>query len=458
MHKRKSDCPFMILEQPKHTRTHMFSLDCIRDGQTMAGCINTATHNSALAVGAMQDMVLGIHLLTATRNVFIQKDSNPVVTEDYLSEIGADELIEDDDLFNAVVVSGGTFGIVHGYLIETERLFKLSIETKNFPYSVCSKAIFSLDVASLGFKLQQNKDIDETTTTPWHMDAYVNPFAPDSPTGCKVRVMEKIHLSDREIENAKRKGMAYKPNYYGDGLDFQNAMSEFYNGFKNNIGEVFGSGSEGISTSDNSNGWTTSIAADGANNIPGVAALKRFVYGAGIQYFMEDIVFFKGTAYPMEMYGWDGTEAYYSFEPYPRISLEVAVSMDDAATAVDYLTTVVHDNPAPTLFQLRFVKSSTANLCPGRYGNVSAHINFPSFDIPDTKNMYSVMQETLEENRDQTPFTYHFGKVVPLSAEVSQKNYGADLDRFKELRQAFLQDNEMYIFSSDFTDAIGFTR
>jgi hypothetical protein len=417
----------------------------------MAGCINTATHNSALAVGAMQDMVLGIHLLTATKNVFIQKESNRVVTKDYLSEIGADELIENDDLFNAVVVSGGTFGIVHGYLIETERLFKLRIETKNFPYSECSKAIYSLNVTSLGFKLQ-NQNGDETT--PWHMDAYVNPFAPESTTGCKVRVMEKIHLNDREIESAKRRGMDYKPNYYGDGLDFQNAISEFFNGFKNDVGDLFGS--TGEISGDNS--WTTSIATDGANNIPGVAALKRFVYGAGIQFFMEDIVLFKGTAYPMEMYGWDGVEAYFSFEPYPRISLELAVSMEDAATAVDYLTAVVHDNPAPTLFQLRFVKSSTANLCPGRYGNVSAHINFPSFDIPDTKNMYKVMQQTLEENRAETPFTYHFGKVVPLSAEVSQKSYGADLDRFKELREDFLQDHEMYIFSSNFTDAIGFTK
>jgi hypothetical protein len=106
------------------------------------------------------------------------------------------------------------------------------------------------------------------------MDAYVHPFAPESLSGCKVRVMEKFHLNDREIENVKRIGMNYKPNYYGDGLDFQNAMSEFHNGLKNNIGELFSS--TGDFSSDNS--WTTSIAADGANNIPGVAALKRFVY------------------------------------------------------------------------------------------------------------------------------------------------------------------------------------
>jgi hypothetical protein len=423
----------------------------VRDGQTLAGAINTATHNSAIAVGAMQDMVLGIHLLTVNRNVFIQKKSNPVVNMAYLSEIGAEELIESDEIFNAAVVSGGTFGIVHGYLIETERLFKLRIEAKNFPYSVCSKAVYSLDVSSLGFKLQNPDE------TPLHIDAYVNGFAPESPIGCKVRVMEKIHLSDQEIENAKRMGMNYKPNYYGDGLDFQNALSEFYNGFKNNIGELFGS-SGGFSSDDN-NRWTTSIAAGGVNNTPGILALKRFVYGAGIEFFMEDIGLFKGKAYPMEIYGWDGTEAYFTFEPYPRISMEVGVSMDDVGTVVDYLSKVFYDNPAPALFQLRFVKSSTANLCPGRYGEVTAHVNFPSFDIPDTTNLYNKIQETLEENRDNTPFTYHFGKIVPLNAEVHQKSYGEVLVSFKELRQEFLKDdNETYIFSSDFTDTIGFTK
>ena len=89
----------------------------------MCGAISTGTHNAAIAYGSMEDFVRGIHLVVPGRTVFVQRANDTVVTEDYLETIGADELINDDDLFSAALLGFGSFGIVHGYLIETERLF-----------------------------------------------------------------------------------------------------------------------------------------------------------------------------------------------------------------------------------------------------------------------------------------------------------------------------------------------
>jgi FAD/FMN-containing dehydrogenase len=94
------------------------------DGQTMAGAISTGTHNAAIHIGSMQDTVKGIHLVLLNETVFLQRASDPVVTDLYRNEIGADRIWSDDDLFAASLVNFGTFGIIHGFLIITEPLCK----------------------------------------------------------------------------------------------------------------------------------------------------------------------------------------------------------------------------------------------------------------------------------------------------------------------------------------------
>jgi FAD/FMN-containing dehydrogenase len=95
------------------------------NGQTLAGAISTGTHGAALDVGAMQDAVCGLHLIPdAARSVWLERASRPVVTPAFAAALGA-ELRRDDALFEAALVSFGSFGILHGLLIETEPLFLL---------------------------------------------------------------------------------------------------------------------------------------------------------------------------------------------------------------------------------------------------------------------------------------------------------------------------------------------
>src|SRR5215218_301630 len=98
----------------------------IGNGQTIAGAVSGNTHGSQINFGAMPDFVVGLHIATGSgRTLWIEKASKPVVNEDFATKIGAD-LIRDDDIFNAAVVSFGTFGIIAAVAVEAAPIYQLA--------------------------------------------------------------------------------------------------------------------------------------------------------------------------------------------------------------------------------------------------------------------------------------------------------------------------------------------
>lgn len=105
------------------------------NGQTLPGVISTNTHGSAFKFGATPEMVVGIHLITGpSSQVYLERASYPVVTKKLAEELGA-ELVRDDALFNAALVSFGSFGIIRGLMIETRDLFLLHLSRKFRPFN-----------------------------------------------------------------------------------------------------------------------------------------------------------------------------------------------------------------------------------------------------------------------------------------------------------------------------------
>jgi FAD binding domain len=94
----------------------------VTDGMTVVGGISTGTHNAGLTFGGMQDFVKGIQLVVHNKTVFVQPESDQVVTEAYATSMGADYLMTSDMLFYNALVSFGAYGIIHGVLIEPEEL------------------------------------------------------------------------------------------------------------------------------------------------------------------------------------------------------------------------------------------------------------------------------------------------------------------------------------------------
>ncbi len=97
----------------------------IGNGQTIAGAVSGNTHGSQINFGAMPDFVVGLHIATGSgRTLWIERASKPVLNEDFASKLGAD-LVRDDDIFDAAVVSFGTFGIIAAVAVETAPVYQL---------------------------------------------------------------------------------------------------------------------------------------------------------------------------------------------------------------------------------------------------------------------------------------------------------------------------------------------
>ncbi|MCI0693063.1 FAD-binding protein [candidate division KSB1 bacterium] len=106
------------------------------NGQTIVGAFSTGTHGSALDVGSIQDYVVALHLIVAPeRAVWLERASQPVIADTFPSMLGA-ELIRDDDLFNAALVSFGCFGIIHGVVIEATDLYYLQAYRRLMPLNL----------------------------------------------------------------------------------------------------------------------------------------------------------------------------------------------------------------------------------------------------------------------------------------------------------------------------------
>ncbi|HXF00113.1 MAG TPA: FAD-binding protein [Solirubrobacterales bacterium] len=97
----------------------------IGNGQTIAGSVSGNTHGAQITFGAMPDFVAGLHIATGSgRTLWIERASKPVLNEGFAAGIGA-ELIRNDDIFNAAVVSFGTFGIICAMAVETAPIYQL---------------------------------------------------------------------------------------------------------------------------------------------------------------------------------------------------------------------------------------------------------------------------------------------------------------------------------------------
>ncbi|MGE5527397.1 MAG: FAD-binding protein [Methanosarcina sp.] len=97
----------------------------IGNGQTVAGSVSGNTHGAQISFGAMPDFVTGLHVATGSgRTLWIERESKPVFNQEFATKIGA-ELVRDDELFNAAVVSFGSFGIILAMAVETAPVYQL---------------------------------------------------------------------------------------------------------------------------------------------------------------------------------------------------------------------------------------------------------------------------------------------------------------------------------------------
>ena len=165
------------------------------NGQSIAGATSTGTHGAAYNVGAVHDSIVGLHIVVSpTRHVWIEKKSKPVASDEFINWLGA-EPIKDDDMFNAAVVSFGSFGFIHGILIETEPVFLLEEHrVGNIAYSNEIKhAMNTLDFTAIENVLPSPASAPGKEL--YHFEIIINPqqFEDDNPDkGVYFKVMYKV--------------------------------------------------------------------------------------------------------------------------------------------------------------------------------------------------------------------------------------------------------------------------
>ena len=96
-------------------------------GPTVAGAAATSTHGSRLGFGGTQDMIVGIHLVTAPdKHLWIERKGAPILSRAGLKALAkggvVPEVRRDTELFEAALVHLGAMGIVAGLAIVLEPL------------------------------------------------------------------------------------------------------------------------------------------------------------------------------------------------------------------------------------------------------------------------------------------------------------------------------------------------
>lgn len=166
-----AQCGNAVWELSKELRGKGLSLKTsgASNGQTIVGAMSTGAHGSSIDVGAVQDYVVGMHIIVSpNQHIWLERKSAPVVSISLIEKLET-KLVQDDDLFNAALVSFGNFGFIHGVLVETEDLFLLETYMRRMPYDDTLKKL----MATLDFS---NAQLPCGNERPFHFAVSINPY------------------------------------------------------------------------------------------------------------------------------------------------------------------------------------------------------------------------------------------------------------------------------------------
>ncbi|WP_181954050.1 FAD-linked oxidase [Flavobacterium cellulosilyticum] len=161
------------------------------NGQTIAGCISTGVHGSALDVGSVQDYVVGLNLIIGPNKediVYIEPHSKPALSDEFATKLNA-RVIRDDNMFYAALVGLGGFGFLHGIVIEAEPMFLLKRYVKKMDKNIAFELASTMDFKNAVFTIPEETDSDGKGKRPYHFKIFINQYSDDP--NCVVELMYK---------------------------------------------------------------------------------------------------------------------------------------------------------------------------------------------------------------------------------------------------------------------------
>ncbi len=397
-------CGNIIKEMHKFVFDHGKALKATgaSNGQTIAGCISTGVHGSALDTGSVQDWVVGINLITGPGPndiVYLERESEPVLTDDFANSINA-RVIRNDDLFDAALVSLGGFGFIHGVVIEAEDRFLLKRYVKRIPKQQALDLAKTLDFADSPFKIPAETDANGKGNRPFHYKVFINPYVDDGEYVVEV-IYKKPYQQDYPDPVPRMKTAIYR--------DLIILFTKIAERFKGSIPKII----KALQT-----------AVLPAVDLEATGTLGEIFWDAG----------FQG----------------------PAFACAVGIDHKDSPKALELLTRLAREEgPIPGIYAMRFVKKSRATLACTRFP-VTCMLEIDGIIWkPKNKKMISLEKfctRTIEVlQAANIPFTIHWGKNADWSFPgLVTHMYGADAAKWMQQRSILLSKEQEKLFSNGF--------
>ena len=374
------------------------------NGQTIAGCISTGVHGAGLDVGSVQDYVVGLNLIVGPNTddiVYIEPASKPALHNDFIKKLES-RIIRDDDLFYAALVGLGSFGFIHGVVIEAEPIFLIKRYVKKIPKSQAFQMANTMDFENADFKIPEETD-NGKGHRPFHYKIFINQYSDDPE--CVVEIM-------------------YKKPYEDDYPDpFPIIKTSIYR----DLIYLF-----------------TKLAENFPKSIPWlVKRLRKTILPK-----VDEVT----TGMLKEIF-WDA--------PYlgPAFACSFGVDHKHSEKVMNLLGKLtVDEGPIPGIFALRFVKQTKATLGFAKFP-ITCMIEIDGVLWKKTRKIMSLteycrrMIEVLQDNN--IPFTIHWGKNSDWAFPgLVEHMFGDNVGKWKAQRQALLSNEMQALFSNTFLKTV----
>ncbi|HJZ39589.1 MAG TPA: FAD-binding protein [Bacteroidales bacterium] len=375
------------------------------NGQTIGGSISTGIHGSAFDTGAVQDSVAGLNLIIGpgpNDNVYIERHTQPALNDDFARLINA-RVIRNDGLFNAALVGLGSFGFIHGVLIEADDLFLLKRYTRRIKPAVALKLAETMNFRDSEFKIPSELDATGKGIRPYHFKVYVNPYNKK-----EEYITEIIYKKE------------YRTNYPNPIPDIKKAI------YKD------------LPT------WMARFAEKHSRLIP------KFIGALKGQIFPDLDKDIEGTL--GEIF-WDTTHKGAAF------AFTFGIDIKDTRKALNLFIRVVNEEgPVPGAIALRFIRASKAILAFTKFP-MTCILEMDGILWKGSSTMISFedFQKKLLEVfiAEGIKFTIHWGKNAASSLPgLIDYMYGDNDDIWKNYRSALLSKQMADVFSNGFLDTI----
>ncbi len=140
-------------------------------------------------------------------NVYLERHTHPAITNAFSEKIHA-RVIRNDGLFNAALVGLGSFGFIHGIVVEVEELFLLKRYVKKIDKQLALQLSKTMDFSNSAFTIPGEIDALGKPRRPYHYKVFINPYTSSllSEEMCKVfsnPFLDTLGLSDYEEDIPK---------------------------------------------------------------------------------------------------------------------------------------------------------------------------------------------------------------------------------------------------------------